>query len=351
MKKINIHIVKKIAITAFWVIAGCATVTLLVSAALTAPRKKCNGIEVTITGVKNNFFIDEKEIKDIIYQYAGKNVKGKMLNEVHLTAIEKVIRKDVWVKNAEIYFDNNQVLHAEVEEREPVARIFTITSNSFYIDSSLMMLPLSEKTTARLPVFTGFPIDAKVLSKADSLLLKNIRSISSAIYADPFLMALIDQIDITPDRIFVMVPKVGNYTIVFGDASEVDIKFTKLKAFYKNIVPKVGLGKYNLLNLQYSNQIVARIKGKEDIIADSLKTKELITMIAAQAKMYADSVKNLQIENDNIDSSMVMQSVQRETISEMADAQPAMLSSSTVATAKKASILPNRKYNNIKNKP
>ncbi|MBK6829167.1 MAG: hypothetical protein IPG86_20990 [Chitinophagaceae bacterium] len=62
-----------------------------------------------------------------------------------------------------------------VEEREPVARIFTSGGNTFYIDSSNTMLPLSEKFSARLPVFTGFPSEAKVLSKADSNLLNDIK--------------------------------------------------------------------------------------------------------------------------------------------------------------------------------
>ena len=56
-----------------------------------------------------------------------------------------------------MWFDNRNVLHVEVYEREPIARIFTTAGNSFYIDSTERKLPLSDKMSARVPVFTGFP--------------------------------------------------------------------------------------------------------------------------------------------------------------------------------------------------
>ena len=55
-----------------------------------------------------------------------------------------------------------------MQEREPVARVFTVAGSTFYIDDELTQLPLSEKFSARLPVFTNFPSDNKVLAKADS---------------------------------------------------------------------------------------------------------------------------------------------------------------------------------------
>ena len=46
--------------------------------------------------------------------------------------METELEKDVWVKNAEIYFDSKDVLQAEVEEREPIARVFTTGTRSLY---------------------------------------------------------------------------------------------------------------------------------------------------------------------------------------------------------------------------
>ena len=67
------------------------------------------------------------------------------------------------------------MLHISVEEKEPVARIFTTAGKSFYIDNEGEKMPLSDKMSARVPVFTNFP-DKKVFSTKDSILLNDIRS-------------------------------------------------------------------------------------------------------------------------------------------------------------------------------
>ena len=102
-----------------------------------------------------------------------------------------------------------------------MARVFTTTGATFYIDNGLTILPLSEKFSARLPVFTNFPSDRKVLSKADSSLLMGIKNVGIGIQKDSFSMAMIEQVDITPQRIFEMVPKIWYQVIVFGDWTDV----------------------------------------------------------------------------------------------------------------------------------
>ncbi len=86
-----------------------------------------------------------------------------------------MLEHNTWINEAELYFDNKDVLHVTVTEKEPVARIFTATGNSFYIDSIGRKMPLSDKLSARVPVFTGFP-EKKVLSAADSVLLNEVRA-------------------------------------------------------------------------------------------------------------------------------------------------------------------------------
>ncbi|MBL0200371.1 MAG: hypothetical protein IPP81_09400 [Chitinophagaceae bacterium] len=175
---------------------------------------------------------------------------------------------------------------------------------------------MSEKFSARLPVFTNFPSDKKILAKADSNLLGEIKAISLALQKDSFSMAMVDQIDITPQRLFEMIPKIGNQLIVFGDATDVDTKLQKLKLFYKEVMVKAGWNKYSVINVQYKNQVVAKRKGAEDVAADSLRTLQIMKFIAERAQQQAeDSVQQI-IQPDNIrntaDSTMIQQSIQRD---------------------------------------
>lgn len=315
-KKLNI---KKILSSLLWVTIGIGTVVLLVAAVKSKDAKHCKGIEINISGVNNNFFIDKKDVLVIINTFTDEDVEGKAIQSFNLRCMEDALKKDVWIKNAELFFDNNNILQADIEEREPVARIFTKAGNTFYIDSSTMMLPLSQKFSARVPVFTNFPSEAIILSAADSNLLSGIKRISIEMQADSFLMAMIDQVDITSQRTFEMTPKIGNQLIEFGDATDAAAKFEKLKLFYKNIMVKAGWNRYSNINLQYDNQVVARVKGKEDIAADSLRTLQLMQLMAANAaRASADSVQSFMQDNEknSADTSLIQHSLQRDEIAE-----------------------------------
>ncbi len=309
--------IKSILFAACWVIVGAGAVVLLVAAVRKKDQRQCKRIEINISGVSNNFFIDKDDVLKIISTYGGRNAVGKPIEEFNLVAMETALKREVWIKNAELFFDNNDVLQAVVEEREPIARVFTAGGNTFYIDSSNMKLPLSEKFSARVPVFTNFPTDVAVLTKADSNLLNDIKHISILIQADSFLMAMIDQVDINASRGFDMIPKIGNQLIAFGDGKDAEAKFYKLRLFYKKVMMKMGWSKYSVINLQYKNQVVAKIKGADDVSADSLRTLQIMEFIAANAaKMSEDSLQSFAPESDrkNTDITMIQQSMQREEI-------------------------------------
>ena len=298
-----------------WVTAGAGLIFLLVSAIQVKQGNKCQGVQVHISGVSNNFFIDKKDVEVIINRFTSGTARGRKLNDFRLRDMENALRKEIWIRDAQVYFDNNDQLQVEVEEREPIARVFAVNDYTFYIDSSMSILPLSEKFSARVPLFTGFPSDTKVLSKNDSALLAGIRRISLLIAADSFLTAMIEQVDINAQLNFEMVPKIGNQLIIFGDAREAVQKFEKLKLFYRQVLAKAGWNRYNVIDLQYKDQVVARIRGKEDIVADSLKTMQLMKFIAIRAaKEASDSITKFtqDSEKNTTDSNLIQRSMQRE---------------------------------------
>ncbi|MEO6731510.1 MAG: hypothetical protein ABIN01_09855 [Ferruginibacter sp.] len=298
-----------------WATIGAGTVMLLVAAIQRKDANYCTGVDINIKGVSNNFFVDKNDILNTIGAMSDGDVVGKTVGSFNLKAIEMALQKNTWIKNAQLFFDNNERLQVNVLEREPVARVFTATGRTFYIDSSIAMLPLSEKFSARLPVFTGFPSDKRVLLKADSNLLRDILEISMVIQKDSFHMAMIDQIDITPQRTFEMIPKFGNSLIVFGDAKNAREKFDKLRVFYKEVVVKAGWSKYSEINVRYHNQVVAKRKGAEEVKADSLRTLQLMQVIAENAERLAsDSIPSIVQDNEHntTDNSIIQQSIERD---------------------------------------
>ena len=294
---------KKIIGNLLWIMLGLATVVLLGAAISLRNHKRCKGVTININGIQNNFFIDKKEIAGLLENFCGGGLEGKALGSFNLSSIESSLRKNEWIKNAELFFDNNEMLIVDVTEREPIARIFTKKGSSFYIDADLAKLPLSDKTSARVPVFSDFPSHTMIVTKADSNLLKDIKNVSSYILNDPFWMAQIDQVDITRENTFEMIPKVGNQIIVFGNADNYQEKFDHLLTFYKQIATKVGWNKYSKINVQYKDQVVAVKRGTEDIIQDLLRTKQIMQNIAVNAqKQSVDSSNDIQLEQQQDDN-------------------------------------------------
>lgn len=241
---------------AIWVCIGGGMLTLLLAAINKKNKGVCKDYSITIKGAENNLFIDKNDVEQILQKETRSNIKGLPVASFNLHQLEQLLENNSWVSNAKLYFDNNDILHITVIEKEPVARIFTTGPGSFYIDSAGKRMPLSDKLSARVPVFTGFP-DKKVLSAKDSLLLNDIRATANYIINDPFWMAQVSQIDITPERTLEMIPVVGNHTVKLGDVENIEKKFHRLLVFYKQVLSKTGFDKYKIIDVQFEGQVVA----------------------------------------------------------------------------------------------
>ena len=183
-------------------------------------------------------------------------LQGRAIKSFDLRKMENQLKSNVWVKDAELYFDNSRILQVRVEERMPLVRLFTVNGNSFYIDSSGEKLPLSDKFSARLPVFTSFPSEKDKLNSADSVLMRDIIKISEFVTHDDFWMAQVSQVDILPDRSFEIIPMVGNHIIQFGDGTDYEKKFKRLLLFYQQVLSKTGMDVYQKLNVRYARQVI-----------------------------------------------------------------------------------------------
>ncbi len=159
--KLNI---RKILSAIMWTGFFVCTIVLLIAANRHKEESKCTGIDVSIHGVNNNFFIDKKGVIAFFNEQVKPKAVGTAIKDFNLRQLETLLEKKVWINSADLFFNDQNILQVNIEEREPVARVFSITGNSFYLDSSCKILPLSDRLSARVPVFTDFPALADVLN-------------------------------------------------------------------------------------------------------------------------------------------------------------------------------------------
>lgn len=277
-----------------WVVMSASVLVLLISASNIKSNRTCNGIDIKISGVKDYVFLDRHDILRFIVREEG-NPKGKVLAGFNLRHLETSLKKNIWVKDAELFFDNNLLLHVNILEREPVARIFTTSGSSFYIDSSGYKMPLSDKMPVKLPVFTSFPAGKTGSANNDSLLLRHIQKIAGYITGSEFWMAQIAQVDILPDKNFELVPTIGNHIIQFGNGEHVESKFKSLLIFYQQVLRRAGFHAYNRLNVQFANQLIATRRGAVTKI-DSVRAINNIEKMIMEARTMAEDSTNVIIE-------------------------------------------------------
>ena len=260
---------------------------LLVAAIEIKNHKTCRQVQISIQGARHFMFLNNRDIVQLISQDGAGHPVGKPISACNLQLLQAVLEKNVWIKEAKLFFDNNFVLHVMILEREPVARVFDAEGSSFYIDSSGFRIPLgSKRMVVQLPVFTNFPAKAN----SDSLLLRQISLLSGYILHEPFWKAQIAQVDITPQHTFEMVPTFGNHLIEFGGAENYAAKFHRLALFYKKVLKNYGFDRYARISVQYGEQIIGTKKAGGSRIDSLQAMKQILQLIEESKKPAPDSV-------------------------------------------------------------
>jgi cell division protein FtsQ len=286
-------VLRRIGTTLMWLGVLAGFVVILVAAVNDKNDGKCTGIVVKLQGDEANFFIEERDIRALVAKDKDLNPVGKPIKNINTANLERIVSRDPWVKNAEIFIDNQRKLNIKVTQRDPVARVFTTTGNSFYFDRDGDRIPVSARYAARVPVFTDFPTDAVKLKTADSSLAAGIMTLGTYIMEEPFWSAQIEQVVITPGREFEIIPKLGDHVIAFGDGTDVDKKFSKLLAFYKEGLNKVGWNNYARINVAYENEVVCTRRNGEEL------SRKLASADSARIAGFDSSAKFL-IHHDEV---------------------------------------------------
>ncbi len=263
-----------------WALMSAGILVLLVSAVRKEQEGVCQEVVVEFNGEQSYRMLDEKEVLSALFPEAtGGLPRGRKMRQFNLFALEKQLEKNPWVKNADLFFDQQHVLHISLSQRTPVARLFTPAGNSFYMDASYAVLPLKSNDLIDLPVFTQFYVDPAGAKAADTLLMERVSGLSRFLLSDPFWMAQVEEININADNSFELYTQVGDHTVQLGLRNDWPQLFYKLKTLYKGLQQENAWGKYTTIDLQFKDQAVCVRKGDLFKVVDSaMVTTDTITI-------------------------------------------------------------------------
>jgi cell division protein FtsQ len=250
-RKISVRKIMQLLVTV--TVTGTCLFALL-SAASLERNEKIKDIKINIKNAQYGF-VDKNEIEGFLAANNDGDILNTTIARLNENKIEKTVVTNPWVADAQVYVDNDKVVHINLSQRVPVARLFDQAGNSYYLDHTMKAMPLSSKYIHYTTIVTNVPV-----LKDDSMgnaLKAQIAALVTRIDKDSFWRAQISQVIVTNDRTFEIVPVLGSQKIIVGDTSRLDEKFDNLLAFYKKVLNCIGWEKYQTLDLRYAGQVVA----------------------------------------------------------------------------------------------
>jgi cell division protein FtsQ len=251
-RKISIRKILQVFLTIV-VTTGC--IVAMVSASKIEDSKTVKSVAVHIRNDKKYHFIEEKEILDLAINNRNVDIEHMPISRLDIRSMEHVISSDPWVANAQVFVDNNNVLEMYITQRIPVARLFQQNGQSYYLDTTLSIMPLSNSYIYYTTVITNVP---EMKNDSSSWALrKDLISVVRTIQTDSFWSAQISQVIVDSNYQFELIPVLGNQRILLGDATGLREKLNNLFVFYKKVLNRIGWDKYETLDVRFKDQVVA----------------------------------------------------------------------------------------------
>lgn len=221
----------------------------------------CDDIQLNFIRKGEGTLVTEAEVRALVMAHCKGKASGLSTAE-----LEKAVEEIASVKNAEVYRRINGEVSIEIEQRVPVCRIHDLSGSQYYLDETGEPFPVSKTYTARVPLVNG-NLNEPYAARRDKMDSDSVKKISrlddvavlfKSIRKDPFRSALVEQVWVAENGDFELVPKIDDHLILFGDTTEMDGKFNKLKIFYEEGLNTKGWNTYRTVNLKYKNQIICK---------------------------------------------------------------------------------------------
>lgn len=225
------------------IVLVCCTTMLYAFADARSSGRKIHDLRIHFVEGEN-LYLTESMVNKLLIQNYGP-LRNLPKERVVLNTIESVLQTHDMVKDAQVYLTVDGELNTKITQRQPVGRV--AGERSFYLDDQGLQMPLSPNHSARVPIITG-EITGKTLEDA-YVILKYINQ-------DPFLSKNVIGIHIQGESDYQLKFRLEHFVVRLGDITDLDEKFKNFKAFYTKATQENTLLSYQVVSLEFENQVV-----------------------------------------------------------------------------------------------
>ncbi|TAE30412.1 MAG: hypothetical protein EAZ91_10175 [Cytophagales bacterium] len=222
-------------------------------------QKHCREVVIALDKVDGHQFLSRRDVTGYLTNEGSDPVIGASFDELDFRQLEERLKRHGLVKNCQVSRDLTGNLLVSVEQPRPIARLVSLGDGlqfvqGQYVSEEGRFFPISMNHTVRVPLLTGgYFANRTGLTDSTS---RGVVELLTMIRKDPFWQAQITEIDVSKQGAVTMWPTYGKHRIELGLPIHLELKFKKLKLFYKSILSAKGWERYSRVNVQYRNQIV-----------------------------------------------------------------------------------------------
>lgn len=223
-------------------------------------EETCRAIRIIVEDSRDNKLISSRDVLDMLD--GGSSIIGERMQNLDICGIENELSSHGEVRNAEVFKDMSGMLSIKMVQRRAVIR-FDNGKKSFYSDSTGYLFPICN--VADVPVVTGhIPVRYKAGQKgftssaAEAKWIASLIRLGDYIEKHDYWHRQIEQIDVADDGDIYLYTRDGKQDVIFGSATDIADKFSRLATYYRGIGPLKEAESYKTVNLKYKNQIICK---------------------------------------------------------------------------------------------
>lgn len=217
-----------------------------------AARRRCAGIEVTVTG---DTPADSIAVRGTLKEITlfDPTLLQKPTNAIDLRAIERHLGSLSNFENVECVITSQGKLRINITPMVPEIRVFT-AGGSYYINKD------GKHIAADAQFFTDVPVVSGHFTR--SFQPKQILPLVRYIKQDSLLNNLVGMIEVRDANNILLIPRIAGHVINIGDISDLPRKKSALLAMYRQVMPYKGWETYDTISVKYRGQVVATRRDK-----------------------------------------------------------------------------------------
>ena len=236
-----------------WLTIICGVIFITLIGFSSRKEIALNSLTIEVAEHDGNMFITESEVTELMR--GEENSLSLPASKWDMSEMERRVEANPFVLDAQVYRDVKGNVLVKVEQRKPIARIYSTQDRDRYVDELGNLLPTTGSYTARVPL-----IELKGLNWEKNLneteYGSNLHQMLLHIESDPFWRAQIAHLFVKKNGEIDIIPQVTKQKIIFGSPEDYEAKLSKLMLFYKRILPVKGWNTYTTVNLKYKDQII-----------------------------------------------------------------------------------------------